>query len=769
MAGTLINKQFRHFFLFGFLPLLILAQTPEVNFVVRDASNGNSVSEAVIFFQNAHISLLSDEQGGARVRLTGKYEKLNFLIYRLDYDTLHFQMNVPRADTVVVVHLTPHPVRIKPVEVTGISAGDNPGEAIRWESLEWRRSPLIINDPLRVVTSHPAAQAITDYSSQFYVRGGTPDQTLFYLDGIPISNPYRLRLALGGGFSLLNPLMVQKVEFYPGIFPVTAGGQQAGLVEISSRDGSASHHHLRLGLNPFEGSVQVEGPFWGKRIRMNAAIRQSIIDRLLGMVLKEDVIRPRFGDFQGNLVMFPGSRQHLKIGWLLSWENSRVASSDSGSIGNSVSVETLGKTKFSLLYARHQIRFQGDRLVLRHLFTYKVDSSSYHYAVLSDTPGEETRQMDLSMWQRYLQFRQILTAKGKRLQFRSGWGMQAGSSRFQSNQPFLQFEVLDSMTQSYKPFSGEAFAEAEWNLFTRWQLQGGLRIDYFSLYSQSPRLSPRLKIEYQPSIGMRLFLGGGIYHQFPFLESMLYRIPAINVFRDPEFSTTPPKEPERFRKGEVGGRWWINPRFQINLSAFYAYSGNLLESYRSDRWWTSFTQNSGKFRSRGIEVWLHWKSHSDASGASLFFSGAYHRSEQFYRHAWHPAYGDARWSLMLKATVPLPAGMFVSSQGILLDYLSTLQEVALLVRSKTDEVKLNDKYLFRISEENQYFRWDMRLGWRQGSRLSVYLDIINLTNHRNLFSRNYITEQISSVSRLKELSIYNFPFFVFIGMQWRVL
>ena len=43
----------------------------------------------------------------------------------------------------------------------------------------------------------PGVVARADYGTQFYVRGGTPDQNLITIDGVPVFNPYRLKL-LGG-------------------------------------------------------------------------------------------------------------------------------------------------------------------------------------------------------------------------------------------------------------------------------------------------------------------------------------------------------------------------------------------------------------------------------------------------------------------------------------------------------------------------------------------------------------------------------------------
>ena len=64
--------------------------------------------------------------------------------------------------------------------------------------------PGAFDDPARAVQIMSGVSGGGDFSSFLAVRGGSPDQNLVVMDGVVIPNPYRFRLAMGGGLSIFN-------------------------------------------------------------------------------------------------------------------------------------------------------------------------------------------------------------------------------------------------------------------------------------------------------------------------------------------------------------------------------------------------------------------------------------------------------------------------------------------------------------------------------------------------------------------------------------
>ncbi|MDX1645615.1 MAG: TonB-dependent receptor [Longimicrobiales bacterium] len=89
-------------------------------------------------------------------------------------------------------------------------------------------------DPVRAIEVLPGVVSTSDFSAAFHVRGGSQDQNLILLDGIPVFSPFHL----GGLFSVFNADMIDRVELMSGGFPAEHGGRVSSVLEIDSDAGS---------------------------------------------------------------------------------------------------------------------------------------------------------------------------------------------------------------------------------------------------------------------------------------------------------------------------------------------------------------------------------------------------------------------------------------------------------------------------------------------------------------------------------------------------
>lgn len=89
-------------------------------------------------------------------------------------------------------------------------------------------------DPVRAIEVLPGVVSTSDFSAAFHVRGGSQDQNLILLDGIPVFSPFHL----GGLFSVFNADMIDRVELMSGGFAAEHGGRVSSVLEIDSDPGS---------------------------------------------------------------------------------------------------------------------------------------------------------------------------------------------------------------------------------------------------------------------------------------------------------------------------------------------------------------------------------------------------------------------------------------------------------------------------------------------------------------------------------------------------
>ncbi len=158
---------------------------------------------------------------------------------------------------------------------------------------------LVEADPLRAVDMLPGVVTISDFSSAFNVRGGSADQNLILLDGIPIFNPTHL----GGFFSVFNGDMVERAELRSGGFPARFGGRVSSVLDVKTDPGDGSFRmdggvsllatRVALGGGLPQGAADGIG---FRDVRWRVSGRRSYFDQLLRPVL----------DFPYHLMDFQG-------------------------------------------------------------------------------------------------------------------------------------------------------------------------------------------------------------------------------------------------------------------------------------------------------------------------------------------------------------------------------------------------------------------------------------------------------------------------------
>jgi hypothetical protein len=96
---------------------------------------------------------------------------------------------------------------------------------------ELKQVPGTFGDPFRVVTALPGVGQMMSLLAYPIVRGTSPGSTGFLLDGVPVPQLFHLL----GGPAVVHPEFIDRVDFYPGTFPVQFGGYTGGIVDGVSR------------------------------------------------------------------------------------------------------------------------------------------------------------------------------------------------------------------------------------------------------------------------------------------------------------------------------------------------------------------------------------------------------------------------------------------------------------------------------------------------------------------------------------------------------
>ena len=151
---------------------------------------------------------------------------------------------------------------------------------------EIEKSPGGNRDISRIVRSYPGVSfSPIGYRNDLIVRGGSPSENRFFLDGIEIPNinHFATQGATGGPVSILNADFIREVQFYTGAFPADKGGALSSVLDIRLRDGNAEGNNFKATLGASEVSLSASGHV-GRRTTYLFSVRQSYLQLLFKMI-----------------------------------------------------------------------------------------------------------------------------------------------------------------------------------------------------------------------------------------------------------------------------------------------------------------------------------------------------------------------------------------------------------------------------------------------------------------------------------------------------
>lgn len=148
---------------------------------------------------------------------------------------------------------------------------------------ELRRVPGSFGDPIRAIQSLPGVARSASLEGDIVVRGSEGINTGTYVDEIPI--PYLFHFFIGR--SVVNPSLLDDVEFFAGGMPVRFGDVTQAVVNTRTLDTTPEPGvHGRIGLDLLDFSVSGEGRIGhgnlGDHLSWQVGYRVSWVSALIG-------------------------------------------------------------------------------------------------------------------------------------------------------------------------------------------------------------------------------------------------------------------------------------------------------------------------------------------------------------------------------------------------------------------------------------------------------------------------------------------------------
>lgn len=138
--------------------------------------------------------------------------------------------------------------------------------------------PAFMGEPdvMKAIQLLPGVQGGNEGTSGLYVRGGSPDQNLILLDGVPVYNASHLF----GFFSVFNADAIRSVEVIKGGFPAHYGGRLSSVIDINMKEGDKNQVHGEGGVGIIASRLTLEGPIQKGKSSFMVSGRRTYIDAL---------------------------------------------------------------------------------------------------------------------------------------------------------------------------------------------------------------------------------------------------------------------------------------------------------------------------------------------------------------------------------------------------------------------------------------------------------------------------------------------------------
>lgn len=137
------------------------------------------------------------------------------------------------------------------------------------------------------------------FRNDIIIRGGAPNENVFYLDGIevPVINHFQTQGSSGGPQGILNVSFIEDVKLSSSAFDARYDNAMSSVFQFKQKNGNSSRTQGNIRLSATEFAATLEGPLSKKqKATFLASARRSYLQLLFQAI--DLPIRPNYWDFQ---------------------------------------------------------------------------------------------------------------------------------------------------------------------------------------------------------------------------------------------------------------------------------------------------------------------------------------------------------------------------------------------------------------------------------------------------------------------------------------
>jgi len=252
---------------------------------IEDAETGEKLIAVNIFDLNSEQGTISNLYGFYSITLESDSVTLAFSYVGYQTQLRTFYL---KEDITLNVQLQPE-VTLQEVEIVAEKLKrfeeSTQMSVIEVPIAQIKKIPALLGevDVLKALQLLPGVQSGGEGQSGLYVRGGSPDQNLILLDGVPVYNASHLF----GFFSVFNADAIKDVKLIKGGFPARYGGRLSSVLDITMKEGNNQEFHGTGSIGIVASKLTLEGPINKGKTSFIVSGRRTYIDLLARPLIKQ--------------------------------------------------------------------------------------------------------------------------------------------------------------------------------------------------------------------------------------------------------------------------------------------------------------------------------------------------------------------------------------------------------------------------------------------------------------------------------------------------
>jgi outer membrane cobalamin receptor len=267
------------------LPLLCWGQRDLITIsgYISDGNSGENLIGAAIFIPGSGKGTTSNQYGFYSIQVPRGEVQVRFAF--VGYAVHELELNAKRDSSLNVELFNLELDEVEVIEYLDQEISqETQMSKVELNMAELEKLPVFFGerDILKTAQLLPGIQSGTEGSSGLFVRGGSPDQNLILLDGVPLYNVNHLF----GFFSVFNPDALSHVEIIKGGFPARYGGRLSSVIDVRMKEGNNKEFHGQAQIGLIASKITLEGPILSEKTSFIVSARRTYADVLARPIIR---------------------------------------------------------------------------------------------------------------------------------------------------------------------------------------------------------------------------------------------------------------------------------------------------------------------------------------------------------------------------------------------------------------------------------------------------------------------------------------------------